>query len=132
VARRFLKPSALAPAPGYSQGVTVSGGHTTWTAGQVAFDSEGGVVGEGDIVAQTRKTFENLAAVLHEAGATFADVVKLNYFVTDITQVAEIRAVRDEFVDTERPPASTLVQVAGLVRPELLIEIEAVVVLEDQ
>ena len=130
--RRILKPSSLAPAPGYSQGITVTGGHTTWTAGQVAFDSDGNVVGEGDIVAQTRQTFENLGAVLREAGATFADVVKLNYFVTDVSRVAEIRAVRDEFVDTERPPASTLVQVAGLVRPELLIEIEAVVVLEDQ
>jgi enamine deaminase RidA (YjgF/YER057c/UK114 family) len=129
--RRILRPSSLAPGSGYSHGVTVTGGHTTWTAGQVAFDSDGNVVGEGDIVAQTRKTFENLAAVLRETGATFADVVKLNYFVTDISQVAEIRAVRDEFVDTEHPPASTLVEVAGLVRPELLIEIEAVVVVED-
>ncbi|MHB8642435.1 MAG: RidA family protein [Gaiellaceae bacterium] len=78
MSRRFLKPSSLPPTPGYSKGVTVSGGHTTWTAAQVAFDSDGNVVGEGDIVAQTRQTFVNLGAVLQEAGATFADVVKLN------------------------------------------------------
>jgi enamine deaminase RidA (YjgF/YER057c/UK114 family) len=128
--RRSINPASLAPGPGYSHGVTISGGHTTWTAGQVAFDADGNVVGEGDIVAQTRRTFENLSAVLHETGATWGDVVKLNYFVTDISRVQEIRAVRNEFLDPDRLPASTLVQVAGLVRPELLIEIEAVVVVE--
>ena len=128
--RRFLTPDSLAPGRGYSHGVTVSGGHTTWTAGQVAFDADGNLVGEGDIVAQTRRVFENLAAVLAEAGATWSDVVKLNYFVTDMSRVEEIRAVRNEFLDPDRLPASTLVQVAGLVRPELLIEVEAIVVLD--
>jgi enamine deaminase RidA (YjgF/YER057c/UK114 family) len=130
VKRRFLTPDSLAPGRGYSHGVTVSGGHTTWTAGQVAFDTDGNLVGEGDIVAQTRRVFENLSAVLAEAGATWSDVVKLNYFVTDMSRVEEIRGVRNEFLDPDRLPASTLVQVAGLVRPELLIEVEAIVVVD--
>ena len=128
--RRVLSPAALAPGSGYSHGITISGGHTTWTAGQVAFDAEGNLVGSGDIVAQTRQVFQNLAAVLRKGNATFADVVKVTYFVTDVSRLPEIRAVRDEFINKRRPPASTLVQVAGLFRPDALIEIEAVVVVE--
>jgi enamine deaminase RidA (YjgF/YER057c/UK114 family) len=128
--RRFLTPDSLAPGRGYSHGVTVSGGHTTWTAGQVAFDTDGNIVGVGDIVAQTRRVFENLSAVLTEAGAAWSDVVKLNYFVTDVSRLQEIREVRNEFLDPDRLPASTLVQVSALAVPELLIEVEAVVVVE--
>jgi enamine deaminase RidA (YjgF/YER057c/UK114 family) len=64
--------------------------------------------------------------VLEAAGATFADVVKLTYFVRDINAIAEIRAVRDEFIDTANPPASSLVEVSRLFLPNLLIEVEAV------
>jgi enamine deaminase RidA (YjgF/YER057c/UK114 family) len=128
--RRFLNPASVAPGRGYSHGVTVSGGHTTWTAGQVAFDGDGNLVGAGDIVAQTRRVFQNLSAVLAETGATWSDVVKLNYFVTDVSRLQEIREVRNEFLDPDRLPASTLVQVSALAMPELLIEIEAVVVVE--
>jgi enamine deaminase RidA (YjgF/YER057c/UK114 family) len=130
VGRRHLSPPSLAPGPGYSHGVRISGGHTTWTAGQVAFDADGNVVGERDIVAQTRRVFENLSAVLAEAGATWGDVVKLNYFVTDVSRLQEIREVRNEFLEPDRLPASTLVQVSALAVPELLIEVEAVVVVE--
>jgi enamine deaminase RidA (YjgF/YER057c/UK114 family) len=130
VKRRFLNPASVAPGRGYSHGVTVSGGHTTWTAGQVAFDDDGNVVSEGDIVAQTRRVFQNLSAVLADAGATWSDVVKLNYFVTDVSRLQEIREVRNEFLDPDRLPASTLVQVSALALPELLIEVEAVVVVE--
>jgi enamine deaminase RidA (YjgF/YER057c/UK114 family) len=128
--RRHLSPSSLAPGPGYSHGVTVSGGHTTWTAGQVAINAEGDLVGEGDIIAQTRQVFRNIEAVLGDAGAAWHDVVKLTYFVTDVSRLEEIRSVRNEFVDPDRLPASTLVQVAALVRPEFLIEVEAVVVVD--
>ena len=128
--RRFLNPESLGAGRGYSHGVTVTGGHTTWTAGQVAFDEDGNVVGKGDIVAQTRRVFQNLAVVLAEAGATWGDVVKLNYFVTDLARLQEIREVRNEFLDPDRLPASTLVQVSALAAPELLIEVEAIVVVE--
>lgn len=74
---------------------------------------------------QTRLVFENLAEALKSAGAGWSDVVKLTFFVTDVDHLVTVRAVRDEFVDVARPPASSLVQVAGLFRPDLLIEVEA-------
>jgi enamine deaminase RidA (YjgF/YER057c/UK114 family) len=70
----------------------------------------------------------NLNRALDAAGATWSDVVKLNYFLTDVSQITSVRAIRDEYVDTERPPASTLVQVSGLFRPEVMVEIEAVAI----
>jgi len=86
------------------------------------------VVGPGDMEAQTRQVFRNLGTVLAAAGASFGDLVKLTFFVRDVTSLAAIRSVRDEFVDTADPPASTLVEVSRLAAPDLLIEIEAVAV----
>jgi enamine deaminase RidA (YjgF/YER057c/UK114 family) len=88
--------------------------------------ADGSVAPPGDWEAQTRLAFENVGRALEAAGAAWADVVKLTYFVVDVTALQTIRAVRDEFVDAERPPASSLVQIAGLFRADLLIEVEAV------
>ena len=120
------------PAPnGYSQTASIApGSRLIWTSGQVPIAADGTPAPAGDWEAQTRLTFQNLGAVLAAAGATWRDVVKLTYFVTDTSALAVVRAVRDEFVDTERPPASSLVQVAALFRPDLLIEIEAVAAVE--
>lgn len=112
--------------PGYSHAMLAGG--LIFVSGQVAFDSDGAIVGVDDIGAQARQAFRNLAAVLEAAGATFADVAKLTYFVRDVEAVGVIRAVRDEFVDTGNPPASTLVEVSRLIAPELLIEIEAIAI----
>ena len=70
--------------------------------------------------------FEHLGHALGAAGAGWGDVIKLTVFVTDTSELDTFRRVRDEFVDTESPPASSLVRVAGLIRPELLLEIEAI------
>jgi enamine deaminase RidA (YjgF/YER057c/UK114 family) len=94
-------------------------------AGQVALDAAGEAVGAGDPEAQVRQAFANLGRALAAAGASFADVVKLTYYLTDITVLPAVRAVRDEHVDTARPPTSTAVQVSALFRPEFVIEIEA-------
>jgi len=72
--------------------------------------------------------FQNLTRALEAADAVWSDVVKLNYFLTDVSQITSVRAIRDEYVDTDRPPASTLVQVSGLFRPEVMVEVEAVAV----
>jgi enamine deaminase RidA (YjgF/YER057c/UK114 family) len=80
----------------------------------------------GDWEAQSRLAFENVGHALDAGGATWADVVKLTIFVVDMAGLPAIRAVRDEFVDVQRPPTSSLVQVAALFRPEVLIEVEAV------
>lgn len=116
--------SPVSSPAGYSH--AMRGGGLIFVSGQIALDSHGSVVGAGDLEAQARQVFRNLGAVLEAAGASFADVLKLTYFVRDIEAIGVIRAVRDEFVDTANPPASTLVEVSRLVAPELLIEIDAV------
>ena len=125
---RFISPPELPPTPGYSHVAQVTGGRTIHVSGQVALDRFGEVVGEGDLEAQTRQVFENLAAALAAAGAGFGDVVKLGFFLTDISRMGVVRGVRDEYVDTDRPPASTAVEVSRLIRDELLIEVEVVAV----
>jgi 2-iminobutanoate/2-iminopropanoate deaminase len=119
-------PSALSTPTGYTHVVEVAGpAKTIYIAGQVAFDAGGKVVGAGDIKAQTEQVFKNLEAALKAASATFADVVKMNTYVTDMSQLAVVREVRSRYFGT-MTPASTLVQVSGLARPELLIEIEVI------
>ena len=125
---RHSNPPALPTAVGYSQVVEVTGGRTVYVSGQVALDAENRLVGEGDFAAQARQCFENVRRALAASGLGFGHVVKLGLYVTDVAHLATLRAVRDEFVDTARPPSSTLVQVAALVRPELLIEVEAIAV----
>jgi enamine deaminase RidA (YjgF/YER057c/UK114 family) len=120
-------PDTLPPPNGYSHVASIpAGARLVWTAGQVPLRPDGTLVGAGDWEAQTRQVMVNVGAALEAAGASWDDVFKLTIFVVDTTELPTIRAVRDEFVNTARPPASTLVQVAGLFRPDVLIEIEAV------
>src|SRR5512142_1940500 len=90
--------SSVSTPPGYSHAVQAAG--LIFVSGQVAFDAHGAVVGVGNLGEQARQAFRNLGAVLEAAGASFADVVKLTYFVRDVEAVGAIRVVRDEFVDT--------------------------------
>lgn len=128
---RFVKSENLPPSPGYSQAVEIRGGRIIYVAGQVALDRSGKVVGEGDMRAQTQQTFENLKAALEASGAKFKDVVKLNYYFSDITQLAAVREVRDKFINAANPPASTAVEVKRLFREPFLIEVEAVAVVPE-
>jgi enamine deaminase RidA (YjgF/YER057c/UK114 family) len=125
-----LNPDGVALGNGYSHVVTGPG---RWVAisGQVAFDAEGNLVGEGDAGVQAQQVFANLERCLAAAGATFADVVKLNFFVTDVAYLPAIRVARDAHIDTANPPASTAVQVVALFRPDVLIEVEAYAVVAD-
>lgn len=123
---RFINPSTLATPPGYSHVVEVTRGRTIFIAGQVALDQSGKIVGPQDFRAQTQQVFENLKAALTAVGTDFTTVVKLNMYVVDISQVPILREVRDRYVNTSNPPASTLVEVRRLAREEFLIEIEAV------
>jgi enamine deaminase RidA (YjgF/YER057c/UK114 family) len=122
----FAAPDDLAPAAGYSHVVSIPAGRLVWTSGQVAIDADGNVAPDDGWEGQTRLAFTNVGSALRAAGADWPDVVKLTFFVLDVSALPTIRAVRDEFVDTTRPPTSSLVQVAGLVHPDLLIEVEAV------
>lgn len=126
---RFINPEGVHKPVGYSHVAEVVSGRLIYLAGQVSVDPSGKIVGEGDVAAQTRQVFENIKANLAAVGAGFSAVIKLTYFLLDPAGVATIRQIRDEFVNTSAPPASTLLIVAGLARPEFLIEIEAVAAL---
>ena len=120
----FASPSDLSTPFGFSHVVGIPAGRLVWTSGQVAVDTDGAVPDGWE--SQTRLVFENVGRALAAQGAGWQDVVKLTFFVTGLEEIATVRSVRDEFVDTTTPPTSSLVQVAGLVRPDLLIEVEAV------
>jgi|SRR5579864_2586318 len=129
---RFIKSEALPPSPGYSQAVEIRpGARILYIAGQVAVDRSGKLVGEGDLRAQTTQTFENLKGALQASGASFENVVKLNSYFVDISQVATFREVRDKYINTANPPASTAVEVKRLFREGFLIEVEAVAVVPE-
>ncbi|GGU28708.1 RidA family protein [Nocardioides albus] len=120
----FVTPDDLPAPAGYSHLViTDPGARLVVISGQVGVSADGAVAYGWE--AQTRQTFTNLGVALAAAGATWAALVKLTYFVVSTTDLPMIRRVRDEFVDVEHPPASSLVQVSGLFRPDVLIEIEA-------
>lgn len=127
---QFINPGSIHAPAGYSHVARALSGRPVWIAGQVAIDAAGKVVGAGDIEAQTRQVFQNLSAALAAVGLDFNSVVKLNYYIVDIANAGVVRKVRDEFVNTDSPPASTAVGVTRLVREELLIEVEAVAVAE--
>ena len=116
---------------GYSHIVEVRGGRTLYIAGQLALDQNGKLVGAGDFRAQVKQVFENLKTRLEEGGASFKDVVKLNYYLTDASDLQALRDTRDSYINTESPPASTLVVVKQLVREEFLIEVEAIAVVRE-
>ena len=122
-----MAPPGLAPAPGYSH-VATGSGRLVVVAGQVALDEQGNLVGAGDTARQAEQVFENIGRALGAAGAGFKDVVKLNYYLVEISTLPAVRLVRDRYVDTARPPASTAVEVKSLFRPEFLIEIEALAI----
>jgi enamine deaminase RidA (YjgF/YER057c/UK114 family) len=125
---RYINPAGLVKPTGYTHVVVAADGRTVYIAGQVAFDTAGKVVGEGDFKAQAEQVYGNLRKALASVGATFADLVKTTTLVTDVKNVAALREIRTRYLDPQHPPANTLI-VATLVRPELLLEIEAVAVL---
>lgn len=121
-------PEGVAPGVGYTH-VVMGTGRFVAISGQVALDAQGDVVGAGDAAAQARQVFANLQRCLAAAGATFDDVVKFTFYLTDIRYLPAVREARDACVDASRLPASTAVQVTSLVRPELLLEIDAFAVI---
>lgn len=122
-----MREPGLPPVNGYSHAVSFTG-TVVAVSGQVPTDGSGQVVGADDPEEQVRQVFRNLGAVLRAAGSDFSRVVKLTVYLTDLGDLAVFRKVRDEFVDTSAPPASSLVQVSGLVNPTFRVEIDALAV----
>jgi enamine deaminase RidA (YjgF/YER057c/UK114 family) len=127
---RYLNPETLSAPTGYTHVVEVRGGRTVYISGQVSFDKAGNVVGVGNFAAQTTQVFENLKLALNSVGATFDNVVKTNMYVTDMSNIQALREIRLKYYG-KNAPASTLVQIGKLARPEFMIEIEVIAVLPD-
>jgi enamine deaminase RidA (YjgF/YER057c/UK114 family) len=130
---RFINPPGLSQSPAYTHVAEIRHGRLVLISGQVAYDKDGHVVGKGDMRAQTTQAFENLKIALDSVGATFNDVVKINSFLVNMPEnLAAYREVRSKYLaGNKHPPASTTVGVAALVNPDLLLEMEAEVVLPE-
>jgi enamine deaminase RidA (YjgF/YER057c/UK114 family) len=129
----FINPDGLSKPPGYTHVVVAKPGKIVFIAGQVANDRSGKVV-SSDFRAQAAQAFENVKTALAAAGATFDDVVKINFYVRNYTPELRpaLREVRDSYVNKEHPPASTLIGVAALASDDYLLEVEAVAVVPDK
>jgi reactive intermediate/imine deaminase len=125
-----MNPGTVAPPIGsYSHVVRVDTADATWlhVSGQIALDPGGTLVGQGDLAAQTEQVFENLARILEAGGASFADVVKIQTYLTTLDGLQGMRDVRSRYI-TGEPPASTAVRISELLYPGALIEVDVVAV----
>lgn len=121
----WSRPGKFGP---WSQAIRVPAGHDLiFTTGMTARDEQGNTVAPGDVKEQTRRIFEQMRAILIEAGASLDDVVKMTVYVRDMNDVLAIQDIRNEYWPSD-PPVSATVQVARLVSDEVRVEIEAVAV----
>lgn len=132
MAIEHFRPEGLVNARSFTQVVSTTGSKTIYISGQVAWDVDGGVVGVGDIGAQAKKAYENLAIALEAAGATPADVAKTNVYIVnyDPSMGAALNEARKALFEGTTAPASTLIGVQALAMPDLMIEVEAVAILD--
>lgn len=119
--------------PGLSQSVSIDCGTSRMIllSGQVSLDSKGNLKGS-DVEGQTHQIFKNIENILKEYGGTGKDLVKLGIFMTDISKTPDFRKVRDQYINLQNPPVSSLIEVSKLFRDDILIEIEATAVIKNK
>ena len=126
MAKKVLRPKSLEfqPRPTFPYSPGARGGNMVFTAGQVAWDKTGNLIGINDVRAQTVQTLANVEAVLKEGGAELSDVVKCNVYLKNIK---DFQIMNEEFAKLfpDNPPARTTVQ-TPMAEPEMLVEIEAI------
>lgn len=129
--RTVINPWSWQDQYGYVQANAVSNGNRViHCAGQASVDDDGNPIHEGDLAGQLDQALNNLQTVLEHAGAALSDVVRLNYYVLDIEAFfGAMQTIGPRLVQADCRPASTLLRVAGLALPPLLVEIEATAVL---
>ena len=136
IKREKIQPQGLhvvmrAGHPAYTHVVTVSGtGKMIFVAGQLARDANGNCVGKADMRAQIQQVGENIKACLEAAGASLADIVKTNTFVTDYEEYAKHGDMRRRYFEPGTP-TSTTVQISRLADPDAMVEIEAIAVVDN-
>ncbi len=131
---RYINPPTLENNPRYTQLVEVTGGKVVLISGQTATDKDGKVVSKGDFRAQAVQALENVKRAAEAAGGTLDAIVKLNSYIVDMPgNIAAYREARTQVFGARKvPPASTTVGVAALVNPDLMIEVEAIVVIPEK
>ena len=127
-AKQFLNPDGVPKPTGYTQVVSSRQGRMVFISGQGGASAAGQL--PPDFVSQAENTFQNIGRCLSASGAKFEDIVKINYYVTDLSNTAELRRIRAKYLNQSAPPASTLVQ-AGLLGSGLLLEVEAVAIIPE-
>jgi len=126
MAKEYISPKGIFEPIGWSHAVKV--GSTIYVSGMVGFDENRKVVA-GGFEAQTMKAFENIELALEAAGASLKDVVKMTVYVTDMDNIVKFREIRARYFSPPMP-TSTGVEVSRLILPELLVEIEAIAVID--
>ncbi len=116
---------------GYSQFVEVDLGNVKMIliSGQLSIDEKGNSIHPDDFQKQVEQIYLNIEKILQKAGGTFHNVVKLNHYLIHISQLSEIKKIRDKFINTNQPPASTSIEVSKLFREDLLIEVEVTAII---
>jgi enamine deaminase RidA (YjgF/YER057c/UK114 family) len=130
--KKFINPQELTVPRGYTHVITVEGGKTVYIAGQVSMNTQGEVVGKGNLKVQITQVYENLKIALKSAGASFDDVVKMTTYIVNYQpeHIPVLREVRANYLSATQPPANTLVGVQALFQPDILVEIEAIAVIK--
>jgi len=122
-----IYPTGLYRPPTYSP--VVKAGNTIYIAGQTAMDVSGSLVGKGDIKAQVAQVFRNIMTALASVGASYTNLVKVTTYLTSAANIEGYRTVRSQFLINDLP-ASTLLVIKGLARADMLVEIDAIAVVE--